>query len=108
MADQSWTTFVDNLDDLDDDAKKELKKFVSDSAKSGQDFVRRQGEKVKLYLNQLAAGEIDKDQLKGYLEDIQILTAGQVALMSGKAKKAAQTFLNKLGVLVIQGLIAAI
>ena len=108
MAEQAWSNFVNSLDDLDDDAKKELKKFVSESSKSGQAFVKRQGEKVQLYLNHLAAGEITKKQLQGYLEDIQSLTAGQVALMSGKGKKAAQTFLNKLGVLLLQGLIAAI
>ena len=52
-----WEDFIDNLkDDAGTLAKKELKDFINSSKTDSEAFVQRQGQKLELYLKQLADG----------------------------------------------------
>ena len=69
-----WEDFIDNLrDEAGKLAKDELKDLVKTAKEDSEEFIRRQGEKLELYLNQLAMGEITKEQFKGYILDIKDL-----------------------------------
>ena len=61
------------FDGLNEDLVAEVKDGIAsllDWAKSdSSDFIREQGLKLEAYMNQLAAGEITREQLEGYLRD---------------------------------------
>lgn len=89
-------------------AKDELKNLVKNAKADSEDFIKRQGAKLERYLNQLAAGQITKDQFEGYVRDIRDLTEMQALKMSVAGKASAQRLANGISNLIIDGLLALI
>lgn len=105
----NWEVFIDNLkDDSGKLAKDELKKLIMLAKSDSQAFIKKQGEKLERYLNQLASGEITKEQFKGYVEDIRDLTEMEKLKMSVAAKASAQRLADGIASLVIDGLLALV
>jgi hypothetical protein len=101
-----WEDFVDNLkDDAGTLAKKELKEFINNSKTDSDAFIQRQGQKLELYLNQLAAGAITKKQFEGYVLDVKDLTEMHALKMSVAAKAKAQYVAVSIANLIIDGLL---
>ena len=101
-----WEDFIDNLkDDAGTLAKKELKDFINSSKTDSEAFVQRQGQKLELYLKQLADGSITKEQFEGYVLDIKDLTEMQALKMSVAAKAKAQYVVTSITNLIMDGLL---
>lgn len=105
----NWEVFIDNLnDDAGKLAKDELKGLVKAAKNDSEAFIKRQGEKLERYLDQLAAGAITKDQFKEYVEDIRDLTVMEKLKMSVAAKASAQRLADGITSLVIDGLLSLV
>ena len=104
-----WEVFIDNLqDEATTLIKDELKTLILNAKDDSSAFIQRQGEKLELYLNQLADGSITKDQFEGYVTDIRDLTKMQSLKMSVARKASAQRLAKGITKLVIKGLMAAL
>jgi len=86
--------------------KGELGKWLTEVKAETDSFVRRQAEKTELYLNQLAAGQITKQQAQSYLVDIKDLTTLQELKMSVAAKASAQRLVKGIEDLILDRLFA--
>ncbi|NIM89941.1 MAG: hypothetical protein GTO17_03230 [Candidatus Aminicenantes bacterium] len=101
-----WEDFIDNLKDESGKlAKDELKDLVKNTKEDSEQFIKRQGEKLELYLNQLASREITKEQFEGYILDIKDLTELKAIEMLADAKARAQRLVNGIIDLIINGLV---
>jgi len=104
-----WQKFIDDLRDTGGQiAAEELKDLVAGAKGDSEAFIKRQGEKLELYLDQLAAGAITKAQFEGYVLDIQDLTEMQSLKMSVSARSRAHKFARGITTLVINGLLTLI
>lgn len=105
----NWEDFVNNLKDgAAGLLKTELSGLITNAKADSEAFIRRQGEKLELYLNELANGQITKEQFEGYVSDIRDLTEMQALKMSVAAKASAQRLVEGITDLVINGLMAMI
>lgn len=104
-----WQVFIDGLkDETGKLAKGELKAFVEEAKNDSEDFIKRQGHKLDLYLGQLAASRITKDQFEGYVRDIRDLTEMHALKMSIAGRARAQRLVTNITNLVLDGLLALI
>jgi len=104
-----WHRFIDDLRDTGGQlASEELKGLVAGAKGDSDEFIRRQGEKLELYLDQLAQGMMTKAQFEGYVLDIRDLTEMQSLKMSVSARARAQNFAKGITALVINGLLTLI
>ena len=108
MADE-WKGFVNQLkDEAGALAKGELFGLIGSSKEDSEEFVRRQAEKVEKYLNQLALGEITKDDLVLYMKQIQRLNEMQALKLSVAAKASAQRLTSGIQNLILDKLLKLI
>lgn len=104
-----WEEFIDNLGNESAALlKDELRTLITTAKDDSHAFIQRQGEKLELYLNQLADGSITKEQFKGYVTDIKDLTKIQSLKMSVAGKASAQRIVKGITKLIINGLMAMI
>ena len=104
-----WEEFIDNIKDTTGRlAKDELKNLVKNAKSDSEDFIKRQGEKLELYMNQLAGGQITKEQFEGYVLDIKDLAEMQALKMSVAAKARAQNLAMGVTNIVLDGLLKLI
>jgi len=104
-----WEEFIDNLqDEAATLIKDDLRTLILHTQDDSNAFVQRQGDKLELYLNQLADGAITKEQFEGYVTDIRDLTKMQSRKMSVAGKASAQRLVKGITKLVIKGLVAAL
>lgn len=105
----NWEVFIDNLkDDTGKLAKDELKALVKTTKNDSEAFIKKQGEKLERYLDQLATGAITKEQFKEYVEDIKNLTEMEKLKMSVAAKASAQRLADGIASLIIDGLLSLV
>lgn len=105
----NWETFIDNLKDgAGVLAKDELKNLVNTAKTDSDAFIKSQGQQLELYLSQLAAGQITKDQFEEYILDMKDLTEMEALKMSVAAKASAQRLVDGITNLVINGLLTLI
>ena len=106
---EKWEKFVAKLkDDSAKLLKEELKTLILNAKEDKNEFITRQGEKLELYLNQLAAGRITVDQFEGYVSDIRDLTEMRALKMSVAGKASAQRLVKGITELVLKGLVAMV
>ena len=104
-----WEDFITQLkDDAGILAKDELKDLVKDAKSDSEEFIKRQGEKLERYLNQLAEGTITPNQFKGYMNDIKKLTEMEALKMSVVVKVRAQNLAKGIVKLILEGLLSLI
>ena len=104
-----WEDFIDTLEDESAKLlKTELRDLITMAKDDSKEFIQRQGEKLELYLNQLADGAITKEQFEGYVTDIKDLTKMQSLKMTVAGKASAQRIVKGITKLVINGLLAMI
>lgn len=104
-----WHKLIDDLRNTGSQiAAEELKDLVAGAKGDTEVFIKRQGEKLELYLDQLARGAITKAQFEGYVLDIQDLTEMQSLKMSVSARARAHHFAKGITALVINGLLTLI
>lgn len=108
MPAKDWKAFVDGLADLDDQARARIKQFVQEALRSSNVFLKRQANKLVLYIEQLAAGKISKEDFKGYVEDIRLLTEMEAAYVSLRAKRKLVDFAFNVSLLILRALIASL
>lgn len=97
-----WMTFLEELkDEAGALAKDELKDLLLTSLDDSNEFVKKQALKMEQYLNQLALGEISKEEFEGYLRDIESLTRLQAAEMEVAAKARAQRLADGIQNLIL-------
>ena len=102
---KTWQDFIDGLkDEIGILAKEELKELIDGAKKDRDAFIKRQGEKLELYLQQLAEKKITKRQFKGYILDIIDLTRIQARKMKVRAKARAQKLAKRIKRLIIDSL----
>lgn len=86
-----WKDFVNSLkDEASSLAKGELIGLITSATTDGDEFVRKQAGKVERYLNQLALGEITKEDFITNMKNIQRLNEMQLLKLSVAAKASAQ------------------
>jgi len=104
-----WEDFIDNIEDsIGKLAKDELKNLIETTKSDSEDFIKRQGEKMEVYLTQLASGNITKEQFEGYIRDIQALIEMKALQMSVASKARAQSLAHGITNLIIDGLLKMI
>ena len=97
-----WIQFLDELkDEAGTLAKEELKDLLLKSLTDSNEFLKKQAVKVERYLNQLAAGEITKEQFEGYMKDIESLTRMQALKLTVEAKARAQRLADGIQNLIL-------
>lgn len=102
-----WEAFIDGLkDEAGKLAKNELKAFVSEAKNDSEEFIKRQGHKLDLYLGQLASGNISRDQFEGYIIDIRDLAEMQAMKMSIAGRARAQRLAEGITKLIFNGLLS--
>lgn len=95
-------TFIDGLkDEAASLAKEELKGLITNAVQDGNEFIRKQAAKAERYLNQLATGEITKEQFEGYMKDIESLTRMQALKLTVEAKARAQRLADGIQNLIL-------
>ncbi|MCG3115020.1 MAG: hypothetical protein LLH30_05010 [Candidatus Manganitrophus sp. SA1] len=100
-----WGGFIDTLRDTAGHlAKDELKRLVANAKTDADAFIRKQGVKMERYLNQLAAGEISKEEFEGNMQDLRTLTEMQSLKMKVAAKASAQRLCKGIEEVVLNGL----
>jgi hypothetical protein len=105
----AWEDFIDNLKDDEGMLSKDtLKNLVTAAKADSEEFIRRQGEKLELYLSQLATGQITKEQLNSYIIDIKDLTEMHALKMSVEAKVKAEHLIIGICNIIIDGLLRLI
>src|SRR3712207_3342609 len=100
MAD-TFEDLIDGIGGATEGFKSELKQFLRDTVQSSDDFLRRQARKIILYLSQLSAGEITRDDFRAFIEDVQTLTEIQAAMESAVLKKRLSEFAERVRVLFV-------
>lgn len=106
---QKWEDFVEGFRDQSGKLlKDELSKLILTTKEDANAFLQRQGEKLELYLNQLAEGLITKEQFEGYVKDIKDLTNMKSLQMTVAGKASAQRLVQGISELVIKGLMAMV
>lgn len=104
-----WEAFIDNLIAGGKQiGKDELKTLISSTKRDANDFVRTQGEKLERYLNQLAAGQITKDEFEQSVKDLKQLTELEALRLQVAAKASAQRLVTGISELIINGLLKLI
>jgi hypothetical protein len=103
----SWERF---LEDLADDAglllKQEIKEMIEAAKNDTEIFLKRQGQKIERYLNQLFNRKISREQFEGYLLDIQALTEMHILQLTLAARVRAQRLVDGISKLIIDRLLA--
>lgn len=103
---KTWRQFIRGLrDDLGILAKEELIDFINETKVDSNAFIRRQGEKLELYLTQLATKKITRKQFQGYILDIRDLTKMQARKMRVRAKARAQRLVKNIQTLILNTLL---
>ena len=101
-----WEKFVNNLkDEAGSLIKAELVGLISTTKTDAEDFVRKQAEKTERYLNQLALGEITKDDFVLNMKNIQRLNQMQALKLSVAGKASAQKLTDGIQSLILDKLI---
>ncbi len=108
MANQWEEFFQDILDETGELIKDEIKGMLDSARDDSELFLKRQAEKIEKYLNQLAAGRIDKRQLEGYLMDIKALTEMHALQLSLDARARAQRLAQGISDLIVNKLLSFI
>lgn len=104
-----WEDFIDNLiDNSGKLAKDDLKNLIKSAENDSEEFINAQGVKMERYLTQLATNAITKDEFEGYILDIKNLTEMQALKMSVAGKAKAQSLVNGISNLIINGLLKLI
>lgn len=86
-----WKQFLGDFKDESGSLKKyELIGLITSSKADTDEFVRKQAEKTERYLNQLATGEITKEDFVQNMKNIQRLNEMQALKLSVAAKASAQ------------------
>lgn len=105
----AWEAFADNLIAGGKQiAKDELKALIGFAKDDGNEFVQSQGQKLERYLNQLAGGEISKQEFELLVQDLKALTEMRALEMQVAAKASAQRLVAGVTKLVINGLMKAV
>ena len=104
-----WDDFIRGIvDDAGTLAKNELIDLVNNTTTDGEAFIQKQGQKMKRYIQQLADGEITKDDFQGYMVDLQGLMRMEELKISVAAKARAQRIADGIQSMIIDRLLALI
>ncbi len=104
-----WEDFIEGVvDDAGLLVKDEVNDLLKSAKEDSEEFLRRQGEKIENYLNQLAGGKISKEQLEGYLIDIKDLTEMHALRLSLAGRARAQRLADGITNIIIGRLLALI
>ncbi|MBI4241207.1 MAG: hypothetical protein HY613_05770 [Candidatus Rokubacteria bacterium] len=104
-----WEAFVDNLIAGGKQiAKNELRTLIRSAKEDASDFVRDQGLKLERYLNQLATGQITRDEFEHSVKDLRQLTELEALRLKVAARASAQRLVVGTTKLIIEGLLKLI
>lgn len=103
---KNWKRFIKDLaDDAGILAKDELIALIRDAKKDKDDFLRRQGQKMELYLTQLAEKKITKREFEGYVVNIRDLVRLQARKMRVRARARTQRLAKNIQQLILDSLL---
>lgn len=101
-----WKDFVNDLKDEGETlVKSELIGLVTLAKADADEFVRKQAKKLEKYLDQLAAGEITKEDFVHNMKNLQRLNELQALKLSVAAKASAQRLTEGIQNLILDGLL---
>jgi len=87
-----WKKIIDNLpNEIPDTAKAEAKNFIEQLLTNTDDFAKRQGQKITLYLAEYASGELTTEELNECIRDVGLLTDSYAKMQTVQAKQKLQT-----------------
>ena len=106
---RDWKEFINNFADTTGGfARDELIKLIEDTKNDANEFIREQGERLERYMNQLARGEIRKQQFEGYMIDMRDLAELKVMQFSVESKASAQRLANGITKIILDGVLKLI
>ena len=85
-----------------------MEELINSAKKDSEAFIKRQGEKLELYLTQLAEGKITKREFEGYVIDIRDLARLQARKMKVRANARAQRLVKNIQQLILDSLLKLI
>ena len=106
---EQWEDFIDSFrDNIEPLLKDEIKSLIDFALNDTDDFVRRQGEKINRYLNQLAEDKITKTQYQGYMEDIRDLVEMHMLKLEVRARAGFQRLFNGIVDILLNKLLSIV
>lgn len=105
MPDSNWQGFVDQLaEGLKAQLKAQIQSLVDVAKTSGDDLVKSQAQDLTKYLNQLATGEIDKEDFRECVEGLQDDLKLAISQNKIAEKASAQRFIDAIESTILNGL----
>jgi hypothetical protein len=86
----------------------ELEDFIDSDKKDSEAFIKKQGEKLELYVVHSAEGKITKREFKGYVIDIKDLTRLRARKMSVRAKTMVLRLVKNIQRLILDRLLKSL
>lgn len=104
-----WIAFLENLkDEAETLSKEELKGLILSGLADGDEFIRKQSEKIERCMNQLARGQVTRTEFENYIVDIEDLTRLQELKLQVEAKARAQRLGNGIRDLILDKMLKLI
>ena len=86
-------------------AKDDLKKLIADAKSDGSQFIKKQAKSLEKYIEELAKGEISKEEFEDLVKGLTSLDTMEFHRLSAEVKARAQELANQMTELVIDGLL---
>ena len=103
-----WESYVGKLKKADTTLKKGLKEFIKSTKEDPIGFIKVQGEYLEMYLDQLAKGEINKDQFKDNVQNIRDVVDLELLKLDPSEQPSAKKLQENTTKLILEGLVKAL
>lgn len=101
-----WVSYFETFGgELGEFANGELRQFLQDGLNDANIFLREQIVILERYLEQLAAGEITKEEFKGYVVDLHQNIMTHELVMKLAAKERAHRMAERIEQLILERLV---
>lgn len=89
-------------------AKDDFKKLLADAQKDSSQFIKNQAKSLEKYIEELAAGDISKEEFEDLVKGLTALDTMEYHRLSAEVKSRAQELANQMTEMVIDGLLKMI
>ncbi len=104
----AWEKYVEKLKNADKDLKDGLKSLIKSAKEDAEGFLNVQGEYIEMYLDQLAKGEITKDQFKDNVKFINDVIEMEKPHLDPSVVPNLQRMQENISKVILEGLAKAL
>lgn len=104
----AWEAYVEKLKKADKDIKEALKDLIKSAKEHSEGFLNVQGEYIEMYLDQLAKGELTKDQFKDNVQLVRDIIEMEKPHLDPTVTPHLTQMQEKINKVILEGLIKAV